>query len=136
MQTPMPKNQPLLDSRKQAVRFIRVQLVVTLLLPLALLAHDRVAAYSAFAGGMVATVASAWFAAKVLRVRQTEQPETILAVFYAGEIVKFVFTGAMFIMVFVLVRPVNIGVLLGVYFIVHITPAVVDTFGGANENEK
>jgi len=83
-------------------------------------------AYSALAGGLIATVTSAWFAVKVFTARQTNEPAVELRSFYWAEINKIVLTGAMFIAVFVLIKPVNGAALLAVYFLVYITPVVVD----------
>ncbi len=84
------------------------------------------AAYSALTGGMIATLANAWFAYKVLGGRQPEEPAAVLRGFYWGELNKILFTCAMFVAAFVLIRPVNAAALLAVYFFVHMTPAVVN----------
>jgi len=86
------------------------------------------AAYSALAGGMIATLANAWFAYKVLGPGQSSEPATVLRGFYLGELNKILFTCAMFAAAFVLIRPVNAAALLAVYFFVHMTPAVVNVF--------
>ena len=84
------------------------------------------AAYSALTGGMIATLANAWFAYKVLGPGRSEEPATVLRRFYWGELNKILFTCAMFVAAFVLIRPVNAAALLAVYFFVHMTPAVVN----------
>ena len=84
------------------------------------------AAYSALTGGMIATLANAWFAYKVLGTRRTDEPVAVLRGFYWGELNKILFTCAMFVAAFVLIRPVNAAALLAVYFFVHMTPAVVN----------
>lgn len=86
-------------------------------------------AYSAFTGGMIATVANAWFALKVLGSAYADQPSVVLRVFYWGELNKILFTCAMFIAAFILIRPVNAAALLAVYFFVHMTPAVISMLG-------
>jgi len=93
-----------------------------------LLFFDCVVAYSSLAGGLIATLASAWFAIKVFRVEPTVAVETLLTTFYVGEIYKFVFTGAMFVIAFVLIKPLSVVALLITYFIVHMTPAVLNVF--------
>ena len=84
------------------------------------------AAYSALAGGLIATTTSTWFAVKVFTARQTNEPAVELRSFYWAEINKIILTGAMFIAAFVLIKPVNGAALLAVYFLVYITPVVVD----------
>ena len=108
--------------------FILAQLILTIVLSVLLLIYNFTAAYSALAGGLIATMANAWFALKVFRVKSKATPETLLATFYVGEIFKFVLTGALFVMVFVLVKPLNVVALLGIYFLIHMTPAVMNVF--------
>jgi hypothetical protein len=55
-------------SRQQAFRFILTQLLATIILSAILLFFDRVVAYSSLSGGLIATLANAWFAIKVFRV--------------------------------------------------------------------
>ena len=130
MQKTMQQNQHDLSQKKQAERlvgrFILTQLMVTLILSAALLIYDYTVAYSALAGGMVATLANAWFAIKVFQVKSEETSETVLTTFYVGEIYKFVFTGAMFVIAFVLIKPLSIVAFMGLYFLIHMTPAVVN----------
>ncbi len=115
-------------SQRQAFRFVLAQLLTTLVLSAILLIFDCVVAYSSLAGGLIATLASAWFAIKVFRVEATVAAETLLTTFYVGEIYKFILTGAMFIVAFVLIKPLSVAALLITYFIVHMTPAVLNVF--------
>ena len=115
-------------SRQQVFRFIAAQLLVTLVLSVILLMFGRVVAYSSLVGGLIATLANAWLALKVFSVKSTAAAETLLTTFYVGEIYKFVFTGAMFIVAFVLIKPVSVIALLITYFLIHMTPAVVNVF--------
>ncbi len=130
MQKIMQQNQHDLSQKKTAEqlasRFIIAQLITTLALSAALLIIDYTMAYSALAGGMIATLANGWFALKVFRVKPNETAETLLATFYTGEIYKFVFTGAMFVIVFVVIETLNVVAFLGLYFLIHMTPAVVN----------
>lgn len=73
-------------------------------------------------------LANAWFALKVFRVEATVTAETLLTTFYVGEIYKFILTGAMFVIAFVLIKPLSVAALLITYFIVHMTPAVLNVF--------
>ena len=128
-------------SRQQAFRFVMAQLLATLVVAAILLMFDRVVAYSSLVGGLIATLANAWLAIKVFRVKSTVAAESLLTTFYVGEIYKFVFTGAMFIVAFVLIKPVSAIALLLTYFLIHMTPAVVNvfssrTFGDVREKES
>jgi ATP synthase protein I len=113
-------------SHRQAFRFIITQLVATIVLSAVSLIFDFTIAYSSLTGGLIATLANAWFAIKVFRARPTVAPETLLTLFYVGEIYKFIFTGAMFVMAFVLIKPINVVALLVTYFLIHMTPAVMN----------
>ena len=115
-------------SRQQVFRFVMAQLLATLVVAAILLMFDRVVAYSSLVGGLIATLANAWLAIKVFRVKSTVAAESLLTTFYVGEIYKFVFTGAMFIVAFVLIKPVSAIALLLTYFLIHMTPAVVNVF--------
>ena len=118
------------STARQARGFIIAQLATTILLSALLLGwywpEGWTAAYSALTGGMIATLANAWFAYKVLGSRPSDEPVTVLRGFYWGELNKILFTCAMFVAAFVLIRPVNAAALLAVYFFVHMTPAVVN----------
>ena len=102
------------------------QLVLTLVASALLMFVSVIAAYSALAGGLIATTTTTWFAVKVFAARQTNEAAVELRSFYWAEINKIILTGAMFVAVFVLIKPVNGAALLAVYFLVYITPAVVD----------
>ena len=115
-------------SRQQVFRFVLTQLLVTIVLSAILLFFDRIVAYSSLTGGLIATLANAWFAIKVFRVKPTVAAESLLTTFYVGEIGKFVFTGAMFMIAFVLIKPISIVTLLLTYLFIHITPAVQNVF--------
>jgi len=116
------------NALNRVVTYVTVQLIITIVVSTLLILLNVTAAYSAFAGGLIATVTSTWFALKVFAARQTNEPAVELQSFYWAEINKIVLTGAMFVAAFVLIKPVNGAALLVVYFFVYITPAVVDVF--------
>jgi len=98
MQTSELLNQALIDSKKQALRFITAQLIVTVALSVLALVIGWIAFYSALIGGLIATLANAWFAIKVFRIDSLDQPAALLTAFYVGEIYKFLLTASLFIM--------------------------------------
>ena len=116
------------QSKKQAVIYIRSQLILTMTISTLLLFLDVVVAYSALTGGLIASLASAWFAYKVFRVSPDSAAQTMLASAYMGEIYKIILTGALFICAFVLIKPVSAAALLITYFVIHMTPAMVSAF--------
>jgi ATP synthase protein I len=119
-------------SSKQVFGLVLWQLAVTLILSAILLAvfseSGWTIAYSALTGGLIATLANGWFALKVFNPKRKDDAVVMLRSFYWGEINKLIFTGAMFIAAFVLIRPVNGAALIAVYFFVHMTPFVVNMF--------
>lgn len=110
---------------KAPFSLIFAQVVVSVVLSALLLFYDWPAAYSALVGGMIATLANAWFTAKVFTRRHTDQPVALLRAMYSGELYKILLTGALFVVAFVLIRPINAVTLLITYFVVHITPALL-----------
>ena len=113
---------------KQAIRFIVSQLVVSVLLSTLLLFFSWTAAYSGLAGGMIATIATAWFALKVFGVKLDQEPVNVLRTLYLGEINKILITVSLFIAAFVLIRPVNAAALIAVYFLVYLIPFFINVF--------
>lgn len=112
--------------RNRVIGYLVPQLILTVTASALLLLVSVPAAYSALAGGIIAMVTTTWFALKVFADRKTNQPAVELRTFYLAEINKLVITGAMFIAVFVIIKPVNGAALLAVYFFVYITPVFVD----------
>ena len=104
------------QSKKLAINYIKSQLILTITISLVLLFLDVVMAYSALTGGMIATIASAWFAYKVFRVSPESAAQTMLASAYMGEIYKIILTGALFLCAFVLIKPISALALLITYF--------------------
>ena len=113
---------------KQAIRFIIAQLAVSVLLSALLLFFNWTAAYSGLVGGMIATLATAWFAVKVFGVKLNQDAVNIVRTLYLGEINKILITVSLFIAAFVLIRPVNAAALIAVYFFVYLTPFVISVF--------
>ncbi len=120
------------QSKKLAINYIKSQLILTITISLVLLFFDVVMAYSALTGGMIATIASAWFAYKVFRVSPESAAQTMLASAYMGEIYKIILTGALFLCAFVLIKPISALALLITYFVIHMTPAMVSALGNSD----
>ena len=119
------------QSKRQAIIYIKSQLILAIAISTILLFIDVVMAYSALTGGLIATIASAWFAYKVFRVSPDSAAQTMLASAYMGEIYKIILTGALFICAFVLIKPVSAAALLITYFVIHMTPAMVSALANS-----
>jgi ATP synthase protein I len=80
-----------------------------ILLPVCLLLAmvDRVMAFSAFLGGMIAVIPQAWFASSLFRRSGAQAASHIARAGYAGEIGKFFMAAAGFAAVFATVRPIE-----------------------------
>lgn len=114
------------NALSRIVGYVVPQFILTIVISAMLIFISDTAAYSALAGGLIATVTSGWFALKVFTSTNTKEPAVELRSFYWAEMNKIVLTGAMFVAVFVLIKPVNGAALLAVYFLVYLTPVVVD----------
>jgi ATP synthase protein I len=121
---------------KEPYSFVIAQLVVSLVFSALFLLYDWPAAYSALAGGLIATLANAWFTVKVFTVKRSNEPSVLLRAIYTGEIYKILLTGALFVVAFVLIRPVNAATLLATYFVVHMTPATAGFLLPADTNKN
>lgn len=121
-------------SKKQALRYILVQMALTLSVSALIFFYDLVTAYSVLTGGIIATVSNAWFTYKVYRVGPDQEAKAMLASVYVGEAYKIILTSALFICAFVLIKPIDAAALLITYFLVHISPLLVNVFGGNTED--
>lgn len=117
-----------LADKSQAYRIVLSQLAATLLIAFLLLFWDRVFAYSGFAGGMIAALANGAFAFRVFVPYQAQQPGRLLARFYGGELLKLVITGLLFAAVILWLKPLSVGALFGVYFIVTMMPMFISHY--------
>ena len=94
-------------ARPPAHRITLAQLALLVPLCLLLLAYDKVCAYSAASGGLIAILPQAWFARAVFRRRGANAARAIARSSYAGEIGKFLLSVAGFAVVFATVRPID-----------------------------
>ncbi len=119
--------------KKRIVGYLLVQFAATVLIFVSLLVFDATLAWSSLAGGLIATVATGWFAVKIFsgwRKPGLDNGPVVVRQFYWGELNKVVLTAALFVIAFVYIRSVNAAALLGTYFIVHITPALYEMIVG------
>ena len=112
-------------STTQVRRILLIQLVATIALSVALLALDSVYAWSGLAGGLIATLANAYFAWKVFAKQQESEPEQILATYYRAEVSKIILTVMLFTGAIVMIKPLSMIPLIGVYLFNTIIPWLV-----------
>jgi len=88
-------------------RITLAQLAILVLLCLALLAADKVRAWSVFSGGLIAILPQAYFAALAFRWRGAKSARAIARSAYVGQVGKFLLSLAGFAAVFVVLRPID-----------------------------
>ncbi|GAB5453056.1 MAG: hypothetical protein Hals2KO_33840 [Halioglobus sp.] len=94
-------------ARPPVHRITLVQLAVLLPLCLLVALADEVRAYSLAAGGLVAVLPQAWFAARAFQRRGASAAQAIARNSYIGEVGKFLLSAVGFALVFAMVRPIN-----------------------------
>ena len=109
-------------STTQVRRIILIQLGVTIALSVVFLAIDSVLFWSALAGGMIATLANAYLGWKVFSRQQETEPAQILAKFYSAEVGKIILTVMLFVAAIVMIKPLNILALMGMYLLNTMIP--------------
>lgn len=86
---------------------------------------DFKAAYSALLGGLAAVIPNAYFTYKAFRYFGARSVNAVIQSFWAGEAGKTVLTAVLFAVLFIGVKPLNIGMVFVGYILVQITSASV-----------
>ena len=120
-------------STTQVRRILVIQLVATFALSVALLVFDPIYAWSGLTGGLIATLANAYFAWKVFAKQQESEPEQILATYYSAEVSKIILTVMLFMGAIVMIKPLSMIPLIGVYLFNTIIPWLVSYFDDDSE---
>ena len=94
-------------ARPPVHRITLAQLAILAPTCLALLAVDKVCAYSVASGGLIAIVPQAYFATLAFRWRGANSARAIARSSYVGEVGKFLLSVAGFALVFAAVRPLD-----------------------------
>ena len=115
-------------STTQVRRILMIQLIATIAISALMLIFGWVYVWSALAGGLIATLTSAYFAWKVFGKQQETEAEQILATYYRAEVGKIILTVMLFIGAIVMIKPLSIVTLLGVYLINHMIPWLASFF--------
>jgi ATP synthase protein I len=112
------------------------QVLVTLGLALVFLFVGTVEAYSAILGGLICVIPNAYLAGRLLLKSGAGDSRVFLRAAFTGEAIKLVLTGALFVLVFKYVKPLNVLVL----FIGFITAITIQWLGlifiGRDRTEK
>lgn len=91
-----------------------------LLSGLALVFLGSTVAWSAFLGGLISMIPSAYFAYKVMGQTGARAMERVVRGAYLGEVVKLALIGAGFALTFVLVDPLHVPGLFAGFVLVHV----------------
>ena len=84
------------------------QTLITLLLPMALLPLNIMAAYSALLGALICLIPNAYFARRVFKHRGALAAQEIVRAFYVGEAIKLALTAGLFALVFIHIKPLDV----------------------------
>jgi len=109
-------------------RIVWIQLLASLVLAVLFLLLGWVYAWSALTGGLIATLANGYFAWKVFGKQRETGPEQILATYYRAEVGKIILTVMLFIGAVVMIKPLSMITLLGVYLFNHLIPWLTSFF--------
>lgn len=115
-------------STKQIRRILLMQLLATIVISVCLLVFEQIYFWSALAGGLIATLANAYFAWKVFVRSQESAAEKILATYYGAEVSKIILTVMLFTAAIVMIKPLSMITLISVYFFNQFIPALVSFF--------
>ena len=114
-----------LADSSQAYRIVFTQLAVTLLVAPPLGLVGWVHAWSGLIGGLIAVLGNALFALRIFGRYRAQEPGRLLGRFYAAELSKLLLTMLLFAMAVVLVKPLSIVALLGIFLLVQMVPVLI-----------
>ncbi|MCW9012557.1 MAG: ATP synthase subunit I [Gammaproteobacteria bacterium] len=115
-------------STAQVRRILLIQLMASIVISALLLVFDQGYFWSALAGGLIATLANGYFAWKVFHKQVETEPEKILACYYGAEVGKIILTVMLFTAAMVMIKPLNIIALMGVFLFNTMIPWLVSYF--------
>lgn len=112
--------------RLPVFKVLIVQALVTVCLALIFLVGKNLSAgYSALLGGLIAFIPNIYFALKTFRYFGARSALAVTLSLWSGEMGKYVLTAALFVLVFMLVKAINLKALFISYFIV----LLISSFG-------
>jgi len=111
--------------RRRAKRILKVQAVVALVFIVVgqLLGEDI--GMAALIGAVIAAASNALFALGVFGQYRAEEPGGLLFKLYAAELIKLLVVALAFAGTFLWIKPLNVPVLFGVFFVVQILPPLL-----------
>ncbi|MCF6281767.1 MAG: ATP synthase subunit I [Candidatus Polarisedimenticolaceae bacterium] len=120
----------MLIADKQQTRItVRAQLALTLATTVILMFFGMVISYSALMGGLIATVANAFFAKRVFVNYRAQNPGMLLAQIYSAEIAKLILVGVLFAVAIAWIEPLSAGALFSAFIVVYLIPSTIALIG-------
>jgi len=111
-----------ITNKSQACKAVLAQLVMTLLISAVLAVVAMHHAYSALAGGLIASSANAFFSFWVFSHYRAQHPNKLVARLYGAEIAKLILVGVLFAAAVQLIDPLSGGALFGAFLLVYLMP--------------
>lgn len=115
-------------STTQIKQIVLIQFVVSLMAALLVWLFDQTYAISALAGGLTASIANGYFGWKVFGKQQEVAENQILTTYYKAEVGKIILTVSMFVVVFNVIKPLNVVALMCTYLLITMIPWLVSFF--------
>lgn len=110
--------------KRPAFTVLLMQTGVTFVVALILwFVQGRVAGYSGLLGGVVAVIPNAYFAYRVYRYSGARSARAIVREMYSGEAGKLILTAALFVLVLMGVKPLQVPAMFAGYLAVLVTGA-------------
>ena len=112
----------------QIKQILLIQFVSSLLAGLLVWLFDQTYAISVLAGGATASLANGYFAWKVFGKQQEAGETQILSTYYKAEVGKIILTVSLFVVVFNVIKPLNVIALMCAYLLITMIPWLVSFF--------
>jgi len=115
-------------STTQIKQILVIQFVVSLMAAVLAGLFDKSYLLSVLAGGLIASLANGYFAWKVFAKQQEAGENQILSTYYKAEVGKIILTVSMFVVVFNLIKPLNVIALMSAYLLITMIPWLASFF--------
>ena len=115
-------------STTQVRRILVIQLLVALFISVLCLFFGGLYAWSALAGGLIATLGNAYFAWKVFSRQAETTAEQILVTYYGAEVGKIILTVMFFAAAIVMIKPLSMVTMVVAYVSNYMIPLLASFF--------
>ena len=115
-------------STTQIKTILLIQFVLSLLAGGGFWLMSESLALAVLVGGMIATLTNGYFAWKVFSRQQEAKSVQILSTYYRAEVGKIILTVSLFVVVFIVIKPVNVIALMCAYLFITMIPWLASFF--------